>query len=87
MAQINEAYGLSDPDQRPEYDRLREKRTQGADTAFADGDEEPTTRSPLDEDWQTAVQFYPELGPSGDSAPRKTGSTDSARHCLSVQHG
>lgn len=62
MAQINEAYGvLSDPHKRAEYDRLREKKTQSADTAFADGDEEPTTRSPLDEDWQTAVQFYPEL--------------------------
>lgn len=62
MAQINGAYGvLSDPDQRPEYDRLREKRTQSADTAFADGDEEPTTRSPRDEDWQTALQSYPDL--------------------------
>jgi len=62
MAAINEAYRvLSDPAARAEYDRLREKTTQNADTAFADGDSEPTAGSPLDADWKLAVQFYPEL--------------------------
>lgn len=62
MAAINEAYRvLSDPATRMEYDRLREKTTQNADTAFADGDTEPTAGSPLDADWKIAVQFYPEL--------------------------
>lgn len=62
MAAINEAYRvLSDPTTRAEYDRLREKTTQNADTAFADGDSEPAAGSPLDADWKLAVQFYPEL--------------------------
>jgi curved DNA-binding protein CbpA len=62
MAEINEAYSvLSEPAKRAEYDRLRKNTTQNADTAFADGDAEPTSNSPLDEDWQTATLFYPEI--------------------------
>lgn len=62
MAEINEAYSiLSDPAKRIEYDRLREKKTQNADTAFADDDPEPSAASPLDTDWTIALQFYPEL--------------------------
>ena len=62
MAEINEAYSvLSDPGKRAEYDRLRQNTARNADTAFQDGDNEPAAGSPLDADWQTALQFYPEL--------------------------
>jgi curved DNA-binding protein CbpA len=62
MADINEAYVvLSDPVKRSEYDSLLKTSTRNADTAFSDGDTEPTGISPLDADWQTAMQFYPGL--------------------------
>jgi hypothetical protein len=60
MAEINEAYSvLSNKAQRAEYDRLRGSGTQSGETAFRDNDE--PSPGPLNNDWNTALAYYPEL--------------------------
>ena len=60
MAEINEAYQiLSNKAQRAQYDRLRGSGTQNGETAFRDNDE--PSPEPLNNDWNTALAYYPEL--------------------------
>ena len=61
MAEINEAYHvLSDAGRRAEYDRTRGRETQSGETVFRDNDE--PVPGPENDDWRTALTFYPELG-------------------------
>jgi len=60
MAEINEAYQvLSNKEKREEYDRVRGSGTQSGEAAFRENDE--PTPGPLNDDWNTALAFYPEL--------------------------
>ena len=65
MAQINEAYGvLSNTQLREKYDNYRKSKQ--SDTPNYDDfcDEDPRTSDPMDNDWNQACRFYPDLSQS-----------------------
>lgn len=60
MAEINEAYCvLKDTNNRTEYDQARGHGAQDAETAFDEGFDD--TEQALNESWQIAVKFHPQL--------------------------
>lgn len=64
MAEINEAYSvLTDPAKRREYDALRGSNTQASDGYFSDAatNELPPRYDPLEDDWNIALAYYPDL--------------------------
>jgi len=63
MCEINEAYKvLSNPEMRKEYDELRGERAKDASSFFDDScSSDGTVNTTLDNDWKTALDFYPDL--------------------------
>lgn len=61
MAAINEAYEvLSDSARRKEYDTLRSSQPQSNSAYFGEEDT-PPRYDPLEQDWQLATKYYPDL--------------------------
>lgn len=64
MSELNEAYAiLSVPARRKEYDDLRGSNTQAGDSYFngASSNEVPPSYDPLEDDWNLASKYYPDL--------------------------
>jgi curved DNA-binding protein CbpA len=62
MSEINEAYDvLSDQNKRKEYDQHRARVSEGGAYFDENSNESPPAYDPLEQDWKTAISYYPDL--------------------------
>jgi curved DNA-binding protein CbpA len=62
MSEINEAYSiLSDPAKRKEYDTRRSRVSEGDPYFNEKPNDAPPEYDPLEQDWRTALGYYPDL--------------------------